>query len=105
MQSLSNRAEIVKGAGSNRDVKASHPTSRSYAGGRWVTAAVNRHKAVILTHMAANGLRLSAEDVRCDSIPLSVLRQLRDKVELAESLAVRGPPWALESTVLNFPSL
>ena len=105
MQSLSNWTEIVKSAGSDKELKATHPTSRTYAGGKWVTAAINRHKAVILVHMAANGPGISLENLRCDSIPWEAIRQFREKVGLAETFAIMGPPWALAATILNMPTL
>ena len=104
MQSLSNWTEIVKGADAGKQLKATHPTSRAYAGGKWITAAINRHKAVIVVHMAAHALGIS-QTIRCDSIPWEAIRQLRHKVSLAETFAIMGPPWALAVTILNQPSM
>ena len=97
MQSLSNWTELVKGAGSDetKTLKASHPTSRDYAGGKWISAAINRHKAVILCHMAAAGLGLRGLDITCTSISWKVMRQLRGQIAKAEVFATQGPPWAL----------
>lgn len=67
LQSLSNRSEVVKGANTEGKVlRASHPTSRTYAAGKLHTAAINRHKAVILVHMAAVALNLRLVDVTWD---------------------------------------
>ena len=62
-----------------------------------MTAAINRHKAVILAHMAATGLGFRTDAIRCDSIPAEAIRQLRSEVERAENFAIMGPPWALHS--------
>ena len=98
-QSLSNWTEVIRGANAEPGPKmrAAHPTSRNYAAGKFFSAAINRHKAVIIVHMAATAMGIKAEHVKWNSIPWSVVRQLRGQVERAEQLAVRGPPWALPS--------
>ena len=60
LQSLSNWTEVVKGAGDETRAgeRASHPTGRVYAGGKWTTAAIKRHKAVILVQMTAVAMKL-----------------------------------------------
>ena len=62
-----------------------------------MTATINRHKAVILAHMAATGLGIGVDALRCDSIPAEAIRQLRGEVERAENFAIMRPPWALHS--------
>ena len=57
-----------------------------------MTAAINRHKAVILAHMAATGLGLRTDTLRCDSIPAEAIRRLKNEVDRAENSAVMGPP-------------
>ena len=98
-QSLSNWTEVIRGANAEPGPKmrAAHPTSRNYAAGKFYSAAINRHKAVIIVHMAATAMGIKAEHVKSNSIPWSVVRQLCGQVEPAEQLAVRGPPWALPS--------
>ena len=98
MQSLSNWTEVVKvnSDSSRTPMRASHPTSRLYAGGKWITAAINRHKAVILVHMIAAALKLDTQAVKWDSIPASCIRQMRGKVSRAEDFALMGHPWAIQ---------
>ena len=81
--------------GDGKILRATHPTSRTQAAGRFHSVAVDRHKAVILAHMAATALKIPLADIRCISIPLQCIRQLRGQVEVAEVLAVSGVPWAL----------
>ena len=99
MQSLSNWSEKAKGAGGEGKVlRSTHPTSRTYAAGIFHSAAINRHKAVILAHMAAKALSISMADVKCNSISLQCIRRLRGQVEVAEAMALGGEPWAVPSS-------
>ena len=99
MQSLSNWAERAKGSGGDgKLLRATHPTSRSYAAGIFHSAAINRQKAVIICHMAATAIGVELSDVKCNSVPLKCILRMRGHVEAAEELAVSGPPWALSST-------
>ena len=101
MQSLSNWTEVPKGAATEVTAHATHPTSRVYAGGKDVSAGINRHKAVILTHMAAAALSLKVGEARCSSIDWPDMRQLRGQVLRAEMLAVGGPPWSLKAVAVD----
>ena len=100
LQSIGNWVEIPKGVTKPTD-RASHPTSRIYAGDKDRPAIFNKHKAVIAACEVkkcgqAAGVALSPEGYwPAGSLTWDTLREARPSKGKAAKKAAAGEPWAL----------
>jgi len=100
-QSIGNWIEVPKGA-FKRTSRASHPTSRTYAGDKDSTALINKLKALVAVHLAVG----KAESSGCTAVPSegsfwqpeamtwSTLRAIGPSLRQAAKLAAGEEPWS-----------
>ena len=102
LQSLSNWADLPKATAQSPapSCRSALPTSLTYAADKVLSAAYNRHKAVIYAHLSSS----LVEEKRgtdglypADALPWDIVRGARGHLDSAESLATSGPPWAMDA--------
>ena len=95
LQSLSNWSELPKGVGSNTSRAAlRNPTSRTYAGDKWTSAALNRQALIVLADTVAKD-EFPTGKLATNDIPWNEIRKSRDRLDSSWQAAVGGWPWAL----------